>query len=141
MNTDHHLLVGPSLKTLTPAQLEEIACLAKPGIIDDLDENDGPYNANEAEDEVGQRSLHPKYKFIYSNKDADDEPEPESISFYEWTTGMSDCGMESDTYEWTIRAGEVFGPMGDCWAVLPVVKWFLDHGWRWADSEIPEARS
>lgn len=127
--------MGPSLKTLTPAQLEEIAALAKPEMIDALDENDGEWNENEADDPDSGRSMHPKYKFIYSATDYDGEPGPERITFYEWTSGMTDCGEEHDTHQWEIRVGELFGPMGDCWEVLPVVKWFLDHGWSWVNSD------
>ncbi len=126
------LLIGPSLNTLTPAQLEEIARLIKPEMIDALDENEGEWNANEAAEDPSKSSLHPRYKFIFSNKDVDDEPGPERITFWEWTKSQSDLGEEADTHEWEIRLGEIIGPFGDSWEVLHVVRWFLEHGWTWA---------
>jgi hypothetical protein len=114
------MLVGRTLKSLTPAELEEIVRLIKPDMLDALDE---------CEDDE-EPSMHSKYKFVH--KAEDDEGE-EMITFWEWTTGMTDCGEEADTWAWSILAGEVSGPMGDSCAVLPIVKWFLDHGWRWAD--------
>lgn len=121
------VLVGPSLKTLTPAQLEELIRLISLDLIDALDENEGEWN--ESGDEG--RSLHPKYKFIWKDRDFEGDPCDEYIEFWEWYESGGEYN-ESDTAECSIHVGQVIGRWGDNCAVLEVVKWFLDNGWSWA---------
>jgi len=119
------LLVGRELKSLTPAELEDLLTLA--GIkIADIDEP----SPNELTLKAGEIRLHPKYNIIYQPGDRPDVTD--SIQVTVWSGQEGEC--EPDTRHVEICTGEVIDYWGGQYEAVAVVKWFLDHGWKWNES-------
>lgn len=123
MSAQTSLLIGRDLKTLTPAELEELLKLAnvraaEMGPSDDSDEDDGP-------------SMHPTLPMFYRWPGGEFDEEAR-IMFTTLSKGEED---DSSTECW-IEVGEIWLGWGPACS-LPVVKWFLDHGWSWS---VPVAR-
>ncbi len=123
MSASAKLLVGPPLKSLTPAQLEELVLIGRRDL-SELVEAD-----YETVDE--RESIHPKYKFIHSQKDILGEGDDERITFYEWRGGQTDCGEEWDYYPCEIRVGSIVDSYAISFPEVAVVRWFLNNGWSW----------
>lgn len=117
------ILIGPSLATLTSGQLEELITMA--GVkLSDLERRDS---------EDPKNSLHPIYQFHYV---AEDSFHSEHITVSVWRGGLYEGGYEWDTLPWEIYPGKVVDDYGGNPNVLSIVKWFLDHGWAWGETEI-----
>lgn len=119
-------LVGRELKSLTPEELEELLKLAGVNLLD-INELD-PRGISLKE---GQILLHPKYEIIYQPSDGVDFSE--SIEVTVWSGEAGDC--EPDTHQVEICVGEVVDYWGGQNNAVAVVKWFLDHGWKWIPLE------
>ena len=119
------LLTGRSLKTLTPAEIEELLALAGVGM-NEIGQTDGLY-----EEDEGKPSQHPKFPIFYESRNLG-TGESERLRFTTWSSN-GDAGDYSST-ECFIELGEIWcgwGPVN----VVPVVKWFLDHGWSWSNTD------
>lgn len=139
------LLVGRALSSLLPEELEELANLCGKETLANLDECEGdgtklPQSgcyANWGEDTL---SLHPKYKFLFCSSERGDMKDlvgHDLIEFFEWYTSGGE-EPEPGTHHYTITVGAISGPYGDNCDPVAVVRWFLDHGWHWADEPSKE---
>lgn len=114
-------LVGPLLSSLTPDQIEDLLTtagydLAKIATCEDVNKR-------------ASASLHPRLWVNYRQGSTSGHERPH-LAFKEWEEGGGES-PEADMYSCEIYAGEVVGHYGISLAVLPVVHWFLSHGWRW----------
>lgn len=114
------LLVGRSLKSLTPSEIDDLLKVA--GVrIEDIGDSDG------RDEEKDGPSLHPTLPIFFEPAGGEFN-EGERLVFTTWEQGQEDAS----SLENYIDVGEVSCGWGSM-NVVPVVKWFLDHGWRWAE--------